>query len=74
MNTYRLIKTIDFYCPKTNVYSTTTSYELGEYEELYSAQEARHEQMINWQQWDSRDDRAVKYTITDDNYYPITTA
>lgn len=71
---YRLIKQIDFYCPKTSVYSTTTDYELGEYAELHEAQEARRKQMINWQKWDSRDDRAVKYMITDSNYCPITTA
>lgn len=74
MTNYRLIKTIDFYCPKTNVYSTTTSFELGEYTELRAAQEQRKLQMLNNHNWDTRDDRAVKYTITDDNYQPITSA
>lgn len=74
MTTYRLIKQIDFYCPKTNKYATTTSFELGKYEELRAAQEQRKLHMLNNHNWDTRDDRAVKYTITDSNYCPITSA
>ncbi len=69
---YRLIKQIDFYHPKTNNYASTTSYSLGKYSELYKAQEDRREAMIKNRHWDLRDDRAVKYIILDSTSWPIT--
>ena len=69
---YRLVKQIDFYHPRTNNYDSTTSISLGKYSELYTAQEARREAMLKNRCWDLRDDRAVKYIILDSTSWPIT--
>ena len=74
MNTYKVIKHIDFYCPQTNNHDSSTSFLIGEFEGLYEAQEARRVEMLKNRKWDLRDDRAVKYTITDSTTWPITTA